>query len=125
MKKFSFVLTNVFLFAAAYAGFYQGIENAETVVIVMCWLSLAVAFFLSGTKDEKVKVNFAEQRAFPTAVYVVTDLAFLAILILNNCWFTALAVLFHMHLINDTLDQVKKLKMSQAKAQKQSEPITF
>lgn len=125
MKKFGFILTNAFLFAAAYAGFYQGVDNAKNVVIALCWLSLAVGFYLSGTKDEKPKLEFAENRNFPNYVYVATDLAMLAILVTNNYWFTALAVLFHMHLMNDTLEQVKKIKMRQVKEQKQSEPITF
>lgn len=125
MKKFGFILTNVFLFAAAYAGFYHGVENAKNVVIGLCWLSLIVGFHLSGTKDEKVKVDYAENRSFPNYVYAATDLAMLAILVANNYWFTALAVLFSMHLINDTLEQVKKIKNKQVKAQKQAEPITF
>jgi hypothetical protein len=106
MKKIKWVAINGLFAAGIYFGFYEGIEGAKNVTMLIAWATIVMSFsYLTDAVKESFKKS---ERSMPASVNVIYDLAVACAFAWFGAWVTAAFWLLHLVMQEAAWDEAKK-----------------
>lgn len=106
MQKVNWVAINGGFAVSVYYGFFENVEGARNIAMLLAWAMIAMSFFLlSDTVINELK---KKGRAMPASVNVAFDVTIALVFAWFGAWVTAVFWLVHLVIQEAAWKQVKK-----------------